>query len=436
MAARPSSRPLATAVTALLVLGGCATPVASGTSSGTSSTPGSASGTSSGTSTATTTAGLFDASLVHTIDLQVDDAAVDEAVSTYLSTGEKVWVHGSVTVDGTTYPDVGLRLKGNSTLRDVDEDTAVQDLPWLVRVDKWVDGQSVDGVTRFVLRANRTASSLNELVALTLLADAGVPASRVGVARVSADGGEASLHAVVEGMDDAWTDATFDEDTILYKSDVDGDWSDRGSDPAAYQEAFDVEAGTEDWQPVADLMQLLDDASDEQLEAELPERLDVEAFARYLALEDLMDNDDDIDGPGSNSYLAYDESTGVFTVVAWDHNLTFGVTNRPGGQGAQGGAGDGGGQAGGRGGQGGGQGGGGGSRSSNPLADRFHAIAAFEALYDAATDELRAQLFTSGVLADTVDAWATTIAAGAGDLVDAATLASEAETITAYAGTE
>ena len=35
---------------------------------------------------------------------------------------------------------------------------------------------------------------------------------------------------------------------------------------------------------------------------------------------------DDIDGPGNNSYLFWDSATGMFTVVAWDHNLAFGAS--------------------------------------------------------------------------------------------------------------
>ena len=32
-------------------------------------------------------------------------------------------------------------------------------------------------------------------------------------------------------------------------------------------------------------------------------------------MQDLVDNFDDIDGPGNNSYLSYDAATGQFTIV-------------------------------------------------------------------------------------------------------------------------
>lgn len=37
-----------------------------------------------------------------------------------------------------------------------------------------------------------------------------------------------------------------------------------------------------------------------------------------------MSNTDDIDGPGNNSYLRYNEKTGLMTIVSWDLNLAFG----------------------------------------------------------------------------------------------------------------
>ena len=40
---------------------------------------------------------------------------------------------------------------------------------------------------------------------------------------------------------------------------------------------------------------------------------------------DLLENFDDIDGPGNNAYLRWDAATGTFTIVPWDMNLAFGT---------------------------------------------------------------------------------------------------------------
>ena len=86
----------------------------------------------------------------------------------------------------------------------------------------------------------------------------------------------------------------------------------------------------DDLTPLVEFLQFVDESSDADFASGLADRLDVPSFATYLALEDLMDNYDAIDGPGNNSYLWWDRESARMTVVGWDHNLTFGVSNRPG----------------------------------------------------------------------------------------------------------
>ncbi|MGE0729573.1 MAG: CotH kinase family protein, partial [Acidimicrobiia bacterium] len=170
------------------------------------------------------------------------------------------------------------------------------------------------------------------------------------------------------------------------------------------------------------------------------------AFATYLAFEELIDNFDDIDGPGNNSYLRYDAETGRMTVVAWDHNLAFGVRNVNGG--GPGGAGGPGGQrptgqapvgqapVGGGFPTGGGPGAmGGPNAKSNPLVERFLADDTFAGLVTRAKADLQAELFDSGLADELLAERAAVLTDEAADLVDAATVAAEVAAITASIAT-
>ena len=128
----------------------------------------------------------------------------------------------------------------------------------------------------------------------------------------------------------------FAVDGLLYKADANGDYSYRGTDPSAYADAFDVEAGDDDLGPLISFLDFVNNSSDADFASGLAARLNVAAFATYLAFEELIDNFDDIDGPGNNSYLWWERGAGAMTVVAWDHNLAFGL--RPGAGGGQPGA--------------------------------------------------------------------------------------------------
>jgi spore coat protein CotH len=123
--------------------------------------------------------------------------------------------------------------------------------------------------------------------------------------------------------------------------------------------------------------------------------------------------------------------------VAWDHNAAFGGFGRGGGPGGPGG---------GRGamppaapggmarpyGAGPGELADGGPGGSNVLAERFLADETFHALYEQATVDLRASLYESGAAQAVLDAWVDVLTEQAGDLVDADTVDSEADTISAY----
>ncbi|MGB5168927.1 MAG: CotH kinase family protein, partial [Acidimicrobiia bacterium] len=234
-----------------------------------------------------------------------------------------------------------------------------------------------------------------------------------------------------------------------------GDYSYRGHDPEAYDEVFDQEAGkdNEDLTPLIEFLDFINNTDDATFNAELADHLDIESFATYLAMQDLIDNFDDINGPGNNSYLYYDSDTEIFTVVAWDHNLAFGVRNNDAfGPGEAPIGGPGGAPIGGPGGaqpQGAGlqppAGGpaeaqlpeaglpvGGPGEQANVLVDRFLANPEFSVLYDTALVELDASLYESGIAAEVLTTWVSVLEAS--DLVTTGTIAEESAQIAAYFG--
>ena len=445
----------------------------------------------SGEAAASSTLEIFDSSYVHQVSLSFDEADYEAMVEEYRETGEKEWMSATVTIDGVTYENVGIRLKGNSSLRGLQTEgsgggpagaassDSPEELPWLIRLDEFVDGQDHEGITELVIRSNNSETSLNEAVALELLEIAGLATEQAIAVSFSVNGSEEVLRLAVEHPNDEWMDAYFDEDGALYKAESTGDYSYRGDDPDAYDEVFDQEAGDDnaDLTPLMDFLEFVNESDDATFVDELPERLDVEAFATYLAVQELIDNFDDIDGPGNNSYLYYDTETNIFTVVAWDHNLAFGALERAGVGDGDGGAaigrrtapdgveppgdglaegelpegapledgppagdlpeggpfadgppaGDLPGGAGGDGGPGGALGGG--AVLGNVLSERFLESDEFRALYEEELDELTVTLYTSGAAEEILEAWIETLSTT--DLVDSATLQSEAAEIAA-----
>lgn len=427
---------------------------AGGAAEGASATGATSDGSAGGGSETATGAGLFDDGTVHTVAISYDEADYAELVAAYQGSAEKIWIEATVTIDGVTYEQAAIRLKGNSSLfglRDSGTDTEAQTLPWLVRLDKEIEGQSHLGVSAFVIRSNSSETALNEALALELLEAAGLASESSASIRLTMNGSAEELRLVVEHLDEDWEEANFAADGLLYKAESEGDYTYRGDDPAAYEDVFDQETGEEDLTPLIEFLDFVNNSDDATFAAELDRYLDVEAFATYLAFEELIDNFDDIDGPGNNSYLRYDAETGRMTVVAWDHNLAFGVRNVNGG--GPGGAGGPGGQrptgqapvgqapvgqapVGGGFPTGGGPGAmGGPNAKSNPLVERFLADDTFAGLVTRAKADLQAELFDSGLADELLAERAAVLTDEAADLVDAATVAAEVAAITASIAT-
>ena len=460
------------------------------------------------------TASFFNSDSVHEISVEADEQDVAAALEAYESEQSKEWISATVTIDGTVFQNAGLRLKGNSTLRQADTGSDPQELPWQIRLDKFVDGQSYAGRTQFVVRTNTSQTSLNEAVALALLGEAGLATEQAAATRFTLNGSAAQLRLVIDNpSDELYSAAVFTGEGITYKADSSGDYSYRGASGSDYDSAFSVEAGAEDLAPIAEFLDFVNNSSDADFAAQLAEHLDVDQFATYLAMQDLVANSDDIDGPGNNSFLRYDTSSGTMTVVAWDQNLSFVGMGGMGGArgGADGPAGSGPGtdamlerflpagadvqaataqitqgilpegaalpegmkltgdttllqvlqqlakgempaglspQDGQRPGQQdadgsanpGAQGDGQGdlqagrprAANDNPLVTRFLANTDFSAKVGQAKTELTAKLYDSGAAQQILDTWSALLTSQAGDLVDADTVASEAEAISAY----
>ncbi|NUT37686.1 MAG: spore coat protein CotH [Hamadaea sp.] len=471
------------------------------------------------TENVTGTVDLFDAGAGHTVSVTFDDADYQRMLDNYMATGEKDYVRADLTIDGTLVRDVGLRLKGNSTLsmlthegktrslfgdregggfpggqggfpgggqlpeggmpgggqggfpgggqlpeggmpgggqggfpgggRTSLDSSRPEELPWLVSFDEFVDGRRYQGLSQLALRVSGMGGGstvLNEAVSLTLVQESGQAAQRYAYTGFTVNDRPAKVRLLVEHPDDGF--AAQLGDGVLYKALATSSFTYQGEDPTAYEDDFKQinNKGSHDLQPVIDLLKWVNEASDADFAAHLDEHVDVESFAAYVALQNLLLNSDDMAGPGRNYYLWYDLDTATFRVLSWDHNLTFSGSADQGphdATGMFGGRGMGGGfqlpegmelpegftppqgeQPGGAGGpRGGGIGGG------NKLKERFLAADAFTAVYDKTYRELYQKLYASGAALKALDSATSAIAKAPG--YDAASVKTDADRLRA-----
>lgn len=409
------------------------------------------------------TDGYLDPDSLHSVEITVDQSAYQEMIAAYTSNQTKNWIEATVTVDGVAHEKAGLKLKGNSSLQGISADSEPQKLPWLVRFDKFVDGANHDGMTRMVIRASSSTSALNEAVALDLLAKTGLASEKAAHISLSVNGSDPVLRLTCQDLDESWVEQNFDVAGLLYKAESTGDYTYRGTDESAYKDVFDQETGKANLAPLIEFLQFINESSDADFQSGLAQRVDVDKMVTYLAFEDVIDNFDDITGPGNNSFLWWAEQANQMTVVAWDHNCAFGLKPGAGQQGQGGGQppggggqgqppsggqqpgggqppGDGGAPSNGQaptgqppGGAGGQQPGGGGSQTkANALVDRFNSLMDGETKVSAERDRLKQELYTSGVAQTILDARAKVLTDQAGSLIEQSAVEADKQTIAAY----
>ena len=408
------------------------------------------------------TTDLFDAGRAHTVKLTFHDADYQRMLDSYYAQGEKDYVEADLTIDGTLLPSVGIRLKGNSTLGGLTRNGVARQggfggagraarpadgaqgglpagaapaggggfgraslkaeepetLPWLIRFDEFVDGRRYQGHREIAVRVagmGGGSTVLNEALALNVLAAAGEVAQHYAYTSFTVNDRPTTARLVVEHPDEHFADDMAGSG-VLYKSLSTGQFTDQGDDPTDYADDFKqiTKKGSQDLQPVIDLIKWVTSASDAEFDKHLGEHVDVEAFARYAAEQNLLLNFDDMAGPGRNYYLWYDLGTKKFSVIGWDYNLTFSGDAEQGphdstsmGGGFRGGGAQlpdgvqlpdgmqppGGADAGAAGPRG---GGGFGGMGGNKLKERFLASAAFKKVYEDAYRDLYRRIYGSG----------------------------------------
>lgn len=414
------------------------------------------------------TVDFFDARQDHSVNLDFSQADYDRMIAAYQDEGEKEWITADITVDGILITDIGLRLKGNSTLTGLrggaggpggerpdgmqmpeppegrqppegmelpagmefpvgmppggggaapgggpggmmslsaDDPTS---LPLLVRFDKFVEGRAYQGMTELSVRPGSPV--LNEATALSLTAESGQATQRYSYATYSVNGGATQTRLLLEHPDDGYANSLFENPGVLYKADANSSFTYQGDDQTAYAGQFTQVngEGSQDLQPIIGFLKWMDEASDDELAAHLADHVDVESFARYVATQNLLVNGDDMAGPGRNYYLWYDLESKRLTVVSWDLNLALSSNSTAGPHDSVGmGA--------------------GGMRAGNALKERFLASDAFIEVYENAYRELYEQLFASGRAIEILDAIAAAVPTSDG--LTAQALAEQAETL-------
>ena len=454
--------------------------------------------TSSGTGAAVPSEGydytnsvdLFDDTVVHSVHILISDEDYDAMITTYQQTGLKEYFPADIIIDSVRINNVGIRLKGNSSLRmavggsgddgnrgegnrpgnfpggdainppaagnrlqrpeggaqpqwvnpqqppvapsdgalpqpgempqmpangaQPQFDNGVMPfsveggvkIPYLIKFDEYESGQTYQGHSFLSLRTYGMASDnsmLQEPVTNAMFRLVGLPAALTSYAGLQLNDEPETLYVLSEVLnDESYLERNFSNPNgILFKAELGSSLAYVDDDPSSYVSSFSQETRENDagYAPLIEFIHFLDASDDATFEQELPNYLDVDSFATYLAVNDLLVNTDSLIGMNNNYYLYYDDTIEQFILLYWDGNeslgklaggnnttfdlyFTSGTGVNPGMRGMGG---------------------------QNTLLERFMSIPAFKALYESELKQVYQQVYLSNAITAQINQYAALI---------------------------
>jgi spore coat protein CotH len=292
---------------------------------------------------------LFDDTVVHRIDITIsaaDHQAMQADLEKYkrtgpqppgpLSAGDPIWVPVTLELDGVTWWQVGMRYKGNSSLKSAVND-GIGKLAIRLNFDKYEDdypsirNQRFYGFDKMTFsNAFKDPSLIRDKLAADIFRRGGIPSARGAFVRIHVDYGEGpvyfGLYTMIEDPSDCMLENQFSDGSgNLYKPEPQQGPDSGGATWASFVEE-DFDKKTNDDSEYDDVIAVIDalngDRSNpDSWRAGLEAVFDVEGFLRWLAINQAMENWDSYLCIPHNYYAYADPGDGGrITWIPWDLN--------------------------------------------------------------------------------------------------------------------
>ena len=267
---------------------------------------------------------LFDDTRVHTIDITIDDwgALIEEAQ-------EERYVPCTMTIDDEVFRQVGIRAKGNNSLRLTSEYELTR-YSLKVEFDHYLPQGNYHGLDKLSLDASfQDNSYLKTVLAFDMMRFMGVPTPLCSYAWVRVNGEDWGLFLAVEECEEAFAGRNFGWDHgVLYQPDY-RSLNDENVDvalryideqPSSYPNIFDHAKTPMVHSDQRRLIESLRQLS----QGEVTTAVHTDEVLRYFVVQVFVMNWDSYLGHTGHNYILYEEE-GRLWMLPWDYNLAFGT---------------------------------------------------------------------------------------------------------------
>ena len=281
---------------------------------------------------------LYDLETIRTLDLSFTQSNWWQQLENNYSA--RNYIRATLTVDGTVYPDVGVRFRGNSSYWGLPSSS--QKKPFEISMDEYVPGQDLMGYKTINLNNNFLDPTFVREVMAYEIERSYMPAPKSCYAWLKLNGSDWGLYINTQQVNKDLIQEWFASDdgnryrgerTNLGSGANSTAFVNLGSNPTLYQRGFQLKStgSLNPWVDLRDAAQVLNATSAENLPALLPDELDVDNVLWFLAASNtLLFIDSYIGRYCHNFYVYQDLYHDRLSLIPWDQNSAWGGYPDPG----------------------------------------------------------------------------------------------------------
>ncbi len=232
------------------------------------------------------------------------------------------YVEASVSINGSTYDNIGIRAKGNSSLTSVASSDSER---YSLKIDfaQYDSNQSYYGLEKVNLNNNISdPTQMKDFVSYELMEQTGIATPAHSYVKVMVNGEYYGLMLAVEEIGDTFATTNFGStEGYIFKPEGDGsDLAYVSDDVSDYAGIFnEVKMNKKTAKKNSNVINMMKEISEGDTSS-----LDIDQIARYFALNTALVSMDSYQGSFKHNYYLYENDKGVFSVIPWDYNMSFG----------------------------------------------------------------------------------------------------------------
>ena len=261
--------------------------------------------------------GVFDPAPVHRYRIEIPEEGLAVLRKDHRQAeNQRVYVKATLREGDVVYANVGIRLKGGEgSFRQIDDKPALT-----IKFDHFVPRQRYHKLQKISLNnAVQDPTYLSDLIGNELFRAAGVPAPRIGHARVELNGKDLGMYVVLEAITRDFLSRFFEDPTgNLYKGpgEVDGDIF------------VDPKSPSKDRADLKALAAAASEPDRDERETRMRAVLDLDRFASFLVMETINWHWDGYSMSQNNYDIYHDPRSNRLVFIPHDQDQLFG---EPGG---------------------------------------------------------------------------------------------------------